>query len=142
MRSCSRTIAVPPDTGSDSEAASAGAGANDLIFMFSQTDLPEFYHTYLGPSPWEDFALYEERSAYRYVNTVVTPLLIPVGERDERVPAEQSIQFYEAIKGIGKTPVKLVIYPGQPHGVREPRLQRDLMTRNVEWFTRWIPMGR
>jgi dipeptidyl aminopeptidase/acylaminoacyl peptidase len=124
------------------KAASAGAGANDLISMFSQTDMPEFYHTYLGPSPWEDFDLYEERSAYRYVNNVTTPLLIQVGERDERVPAEQSIQFYEAVKGIAKAPVKLVQYPGQPHGVREPVLQRDLMQRNVEWFTRWIPVGR
>jgi dipeptidyl aminopeptidase/acylaminoacyl peptidase len=123
------------------KAASAGAGANDLLSMFSQTDLPGFYHTYLGPSPWEDFELYEERSAYRFVNNVVTPLLIQVGERDERVPAEQSIQFYEAMKGIGKAPVKLVVYPGQPHGVREPVLQRDLMLRNVEWFTRWIPTG-
>ncbi len=122
-------------------AASAGAGANDLISMYSQTDIPEFYHTYLGPKPWEDFELYEERSAYRFVERVTTPLLIQVGERDERVPAEQSIQFYEAVKTIGKAPVKLVLYPGQPHGVRSPRLRRDLLERNVEWFTRWIPMG-
>lgn len=124
------------------KAASAGAGANDLISMYSQTDLPEFYHTYLGPPPWGDFELYEERSAYRYVERVTTPLLIQVGERDERVPAEQSIQFYEAVKGIGRVPTKLVIYPGQPHGVRDPRLMRDLMSRNVEWFTRWIPNTR
>lgn len=121
-------------------AASAGAGANDLISMYSQTDLPAFYHTYLGPKPWEDFELYEARSAYRNVTDVTTPLLIQVGENDERVPAEQSIQFYEAIKAIGKVPeVRLIQYPGQGHGVREPRLQRDLMTRNVKWFTRWIP---
>lgn len=119
-------------------AASAGAGANDLISMYSQTDIPEFYHTYLGPKPWEDFELYEQRSAYRYVERVTTPLLIQVGERDERVPAEQSIQFYEAVKAIGKAPTKLVVYPEQPHGVRAPRLVRDLMTRNVEWFTRWM----
>ena len=122
-------------------AASAGAGANDLISMYSQTDLPEFYHTYLGPKPWEDFELYEERSAYRYVDRVVTPLLIQVGERDERVPAEQSIQFYEAVKSIGKAETSLVIYPGQPHGVRAPRLVRDLLIRNLEWFAEWIPTG-
>jgi len=120
-------------------AASAGAGANDLISMYSQTDVPEFYHTYLGPKPWEDFELYEERSAYRNVERVTTPLLIQVGERDDRVPAEQSIQFFEAVRAIGKAPVKLVIYPGEPHGVRQPRHRRDLMSRNVEWFTRWIP---
>ena len=122
-------------------AASAGAGANDLISMYSQTDLPEFYHTYLGPKPWENFELYEERSAYRYVDRVVTPLLIQVGELDERVPAEQSIQFYEAVKSIGKAETSLVIYPGQPHGVRAPRLVRDLLIRNLDWFTRWLPLG-
>jgi dipeptidyl aminopeptidase/acylaminoacyl peptidase len=53
--------------------------------------------------------------------------------------SEQSIQFYEAVKSIGKVETELVIYPGQPHGVRDPRLVRDLMMRNVEWFTRWIP---
>ena len=119
-------------------AASAGAGANDLISMYSQTDIPEFYHTYLGPKPWEDWELYEDRSAYRHVENVTTPLLIQVGERDERVPAEQSIQFFEAVRAIGKAPTELVLYPDQPHGVRSPRLQRDLMSRNVTWLERWV----
>jgi dipeptidyl aminopeptidase/acylaminoacyl peptidase len=122
------------------KAASAGAGANELVSMFHQTDLPGFYHTYLGPSPWEDWQLYEERSAYRRVGRVTTPLLIQVGENDARVPKEQSRMFYEAMKAIGRAPVKMVTYPGQPHGVREPALQRDLMTRNVEWFGRWLPV--
>ena len=71
---------------------------------------------------------------------VTTPLLIQSGDADRRVSPEQSIQFYEAMKGIGKAPVTLVLYPGQPHGITDPRLSRDLMQRNVEWFTRWIPV--
>lgn len=122
-------------------AASAGAGATDLISMYSQTDIPEFYHTYLGPPPWENFELYEERSSYRFVKNAATPLLIQVGENDRRVPAEQSIQFYEAMKGIGKAPVKLVVYPGQGHSIEEPRLQRDSMRRNIEWIAYWIPVS-
>ncbi len=121
-------------------AASAGAGANDLISMYSETDIPEFYQTYLGPRPWENFDLYEQRSAFRFVKNVSTPLLIQVGQADRRVPAEQSIEFYEAVKEIGKVPVKLVMYPGQPHGISDPRLNRDLMQRNVEWFTHWVPV--
>jgi len=120
-------------------AASAGAGANELVSMYHATDIPEFYWTYLGPKPWEDFALYQERSAYRYVERVTTPLLIQVGENDARVPAQQSDMFYEAMREIGNAPVEMVVYPGQPHGVREPRLQRDRMLRNVAWFARWIP---
>src|SRR5690606_3254298 len=83
---------------------------------------------------------YLERSAYRKVNDVVTPLLIQVGENDQRVSPEQSIQFYEAMKGVGKAPVRLVLYPGQGHGVTDPRLLRDLQQRNVAWFTYWMPV--
>lgn len=121
-------------------AASAGAGANDLVSMYSETDIPEFYLTYLGPRPWENFALYDARSSFRFVKNVTTPLLIQVGEADRRVPKEQSIEFYEAVKEMGKVPVKLVEYPGQPHGITDPRLVRDLMSRNVEWFSYYIPL--
>ena len=123
-------------------AASAGAGATDLISMYAQTDLPEFYQIYLGPKPWENFDLYEAKSAYRNVASVMTPLLIQVGENDERVPAEQSIQFYEAMKDIGNAECQLIIYPGQGHSVREPRLIKDMVTRNLEWFEKWIPTGK
>ncbi len=122
-------------------AASAGAGANDLVSMYSETDIPEFYLTYLGPRPWEDFALYDARSSFRFVKNVGTPLLIQVGEADRRVPAEQSIEFYEAVKEMNKVPVKLVEYPGQPHGITDPRLTRDLMERNVSWFSYYLPVA-
>jgi len=43
---------------------------------------------------------------------------------------------------IGKTPVKLVVYPGEGSGLRELGHIRDMMMRNVEWFTGWIPVNR
>lgn len=121
-------------------AASAGAGANDLTSFYSQTDISEYLSMLQGAPPWEKLDHYLERSAYRKVQDVVTPLLIQVGEADRRVSPEQSIQFYEAMKGVGKAPVRLVMYPGQGHGVTEPRLLRDLQQRNVEWFTHWVPV--
>jgi dipeptidyl aminopeptidase/acylaminoacyl peptidase len=121
-------------------AASAGAGANDLTSFWSQTDISNYMTTLLGAPPWDNFDLYAQHSAYRLVNKVTTPLLIQVGAADRRVPREQSVQFYEAVKGIGKVPVKLVEYPAQGHGISDPRLNRDLMLRNVQWFTYWMPV--
>lgn len=121
-------------------AASAGAGANDLTSFYSQTDISEYLGMLQGAPPWENPDHYLQRSAYRKVKDVTTPLLIQVGESDRRVSPEQSIQFYEAVKGVGKAPVKLVTYPGQGHGVSDPRLLRDLMRRNVEWFSYWMPV--
>lgn len=121
-------------------AASAGAGVNDLTAFFSQTDISDYLGMLLNSAPWEKPELYAERSAYRRVKEVTTPLLIQSGAEDRRVSPEQSIQFYEAMKRIGKAPVKLVMYPGQGHGVTDVRLGKDRMMRNVEWFSYWIPV--
>jgi dipeptidyl aminopeptidase/acylaminoacyl peptidase len=121
-------------------AASSGAGVNDLTAFFSQTDISDYLGMLLNSAPWEKPELYLERSAYRKVKDVTTPLLIQSGDADRRVSPEQSIQFYEAMKRIGKAPVKLVLYPGQGHGINDPRLAKDRMLRNVEWFTYWVPV--
>ena len=121
-------------------AASSGAGVNDLTAFFSQTDISDYLGMLLNSAPWEKPELYVERSAYRKVKDVTTPLLIQSGDADRRVSPEQSIQFYEAMKRIGKAPVKLVLYPGQGHGINDPRLAKDRMLRNVEWFSYWIPV--
>ncbi len=34
-----------------------------------------------------------------------------------------------------------MIYPRQPHGVREPKLVVDLLQRNMDWFKKWVLEG-
>ena len=121
-------------------AASSGAGVNDLTSFFSQTDVSDYLGMLMNSVPWDKPEFFVERSAYRKVKDVTTPLLIQSGDQDRRVSPEQSIQFYEAMKRIGKTPVKLVLYPGQGHGISDPRLAKDRMLRNVEWFSYWVPV--
>jgi dipeptidyl aminopeptidase/acylaminoacyl peptidase len=33
----------------------------------------------------------------------------------------------------------MVVYPRQGHSVGEPKLQLDVMKRNLDWFQRFIP---
>jgi hypothetical protein len=35
----------------------------------------------------------------------------------------------------------MIVYPRQPHGIQEPKLIKDTMERNLEWFDKWI-LGR
>jgi hypothetical protein len=46
------------------------------------------------------------------------------------------------VTGIGKAPAKLVIHPGEGYGLRELGHIRDMLVRNVEWLTHWIPIAR
>ncbi len=120
------------------KAASSGAGATNLISMYGQTDIPQFYtKTYFGKAPWDDFDFYVKHSSFFKVGAVKTPTLIQYGENDARVPVPQGFEFHRALKERG-VPTQLVIYPGQGHGIVEPRFQKDLLQRNVDWFDKWL----
>ena len=71
---------------------------------------------------------------------VTTPTLINFCEEDRRVPVSQGYELYNALLR-QRVPVKMIVYPRQPHGIQEPKLIKDTMERNLEWFDKWI-LGR
>jgi dipeptidyl aminopeptidase/acylaminoacyl peptidase len=123
------------------KAASAGAGITNLTSMYGQTDIPTFLERYFEGLPWTEPARYAKHSPMTYAGNVKTPTLIQHGEKDDRVPLAQSQELYAALKRNG-VPVELVIYPRQGHNPTEPRLQVDVLRRNVEWFNRWLKKER
>jgi len=124
------------------KAASVGAGVTDLVSFTGTTDIPSFIPDYFGGEPWPDrnFEVYRAHSAMGHVDNVKTPTLIQHGEADVRVPVSQGYEFYSALKRRGVV-VEMVTYPRQPHGVREPRLIRDLADRNLAWMEKYVKSG-
>ena len=121
-------------------AASVGAGVTNLMSFAGTADIPSFIPDYFGGEFWDDLETWRKHSAMFQVKGVTTPTLIQHGEADLRVPVSQGYELYNALKRQG-VPTKMVVYPRQPHGIQEPRLQLDSMQRNLEWFDRWV-MGK
>jgi len=119
------------------KAASVGAGVTNLMSFTGTADIPGFLPDYFGGEPWDRLDAYKAHSAMFHVKGVSTPTLIQHGARDERVPLSQGQELYNALKRQGCT-VKMVVYPRTPHGIEEPRLLQDAMTRNLEWFDRHV----
>jgi len=122
------------------KAASVGAGVTNLMSFTGTADIPSFIPDYFGGEFWEVFDAWRAHSAMFNIKGVVTPTLIQHGEADVRVPISQGYELYNALKRQG-VPVKMVVYPRQPHGIQEPKLMLDAMSRNLEWFDRWV-MGK
>ncbi len=118
-------------------AASVGAGVTNLMSFTGTADIPGFLPDYFGGEFWDRFEAYRAHSAMFNVKGVSTPTLIQHGERDERVPLSQGQELYNALKRQGCT-VKMIVYPRTPHGVEEPKLLLDCLTRNLEWFERYV----
>ena len=100
-------------------------------------DIPGFLPDYFGGEYWDKLDTYRSHSAMFQIKGVTTPTLIQHGERDERVPLPQGQELYNALRRQGCT-TQMVIYPRTPHGIEEPRLMLDCMTRNLNWFDRYV----
>ncbi len=121
------------------KAASTAASISDIADLYYLSDAGEVTEEYFG-LPWEESALYEAHSPITHVEAVSTPLLIQHGENDRRVPVQQAEKFYRALRKLGKT-VEMDVYPRGGHVNYEPRMEKAIMERNLEWFERWLGAG-
>jgi dipeptidyl aminopeptidase/acylaminoacyl peptidase len=121
------------------KAASSGAGAANWVSMYAQSDTRAQRTPWFGGTPWQANApidVYWEQSPLKYVSRVTTPTLLLVGERDERVPSPQSVEFYRALKSNG-VPTRLYLAPREPHGWSELRHQLFKMNVELDWFEKY-----
>ncbi|MFC2164889.1 S9 family peptidase [Acidobacteriota bacterium] len=118
------------------KAVSPGAGLSNLYSMYSTTDIPNYLGWFFG-TPWDNEDIYVKLSAIRHVKKVKSPVLIMHGANDARVPPEQAVEFYRALKDLGKE-VTFVRYPREGHGIREPRHQVDRLRRYLHFFSKHV----
>lgn len=119
------------------KAAVEGAGAVNLPSFYGQSDIKAYRKFEFTGEPWEKPEIYRKLSPLSYVKNVKTPVLLVHGELDERVPMPQAQEMYTALRALG-VDVEFVTYPREGHGVREPNHRRDMLTRYVNWFDRYL----
>jgi dipeptidyl aminopeptidase/acylaminoacyl peptidase len=118
-------------------AASVGGGIIDLVSMDGTSDLSDLVSTYLNGNFWEEYELYTDRSPIYHVMNATTPILIQHGSEDSLVPPTQGKELYSALIERA-VPVEMVLYPRSGHEPEEPKLLRDIMSRNLEWFNTYL----
>lgn len=121
------------------KAISSGAGAVNWISMYAQSDVQRNRAEYFarGKKPWEDFESYWRVSPLRYIRNARTPTLIHVVDGDPRVPRPQSEELHMALKQQG-VPTEFFVYPGNTHGIPDPRNQYLKAVAEFQWFEKWI----
>jgi dipeptidyl aminopeptidase/acylaminoacyl peptidase len=127
------------------KAISSGAGVANWISLYGQTDAQASREFYLGGDnsldapnrPWDDFDHWWDESPIRYIHNASTPTLIHFGQADERIPMPQGQELHMALKHRG-VPTEFIVYPDEPHGLREPTNQLVKIMSEMGWFEKWI----
>jgi dipeptidyl aminopeptidase/acylaminoacyl peptidase len=120
------------------KAISTGAGVANWISMYAQSDVQRNRQFYLGNQlPYENFDAYWNQSPIKYVKNAKTPTMIHVVKDDPRVPRPQSEELHMALKQLG-VPTEFFVYPGDTHGIPDPRNQLVKATAEMAWMDYWV----
>jgi dipeptidyl aminopeptidase/acylaminoacyl peptidase len=87
----------------------------------------------IGRHLWEGRDLYIENSPLFFADRVETPLLIMHNDNDGAVPWYQGIEYFTALRRLGKT-VWMLQYNGEEHNLTQRRNMRDLAVRLQQFF--------
>jgi dipeptidyl aminopeptidase/acylaminoacyl peptidase len=121
------------------KASIPSAGISNLVSFHYMA----YYHDYLpveyGRYPHEGGLVDQlwDRSPLKYAFKVRTPTMFLHGENDNDVPIAESEQFFIALHEVG-VPTRLVRYPREGHGLREPAHVIDALERSIAWYRQWL----
>jgi dipeptidyl aminopeptidase/acylaminoacyl peptidase len=118
------------------KVAVSGAGMADLAMEYGTEARPEGDEWYYGV-PYENLAGFQKSSPITYIKNAKTPTLILQGEADTTDPVSQSQILYRGLKRYN-VPSEFVVYPREPHGLREQKHILDRYKRTVEWIDKYL----
>ena len=120
------------------KAISTGAGVFNWISMYGQSDTQRGRQWYLGNKLYyDDMEGWWRQSPAAYIKNAKTPTMIHVVDNDPRVPRPQSEELHMALKRLG-VPTEFYVYPGNTHGIPDPRNQLVKSTAEMAWMDYWV----
>lgn len=99
----------------------------------------QYEHTQsrLGATPWSSPLRYLENSPLFTMDKVQTPILIMHNDADGHVPWYQGIEYFVAMKRLGK-PCWLLNYTGEPHWPTNMANRIDFQHRMFQFFNHYL----
>ena len=107
------------------------ASGMSRMFQYEETQ------SRIGGSLWEYPLRYLDNSPLFQADKIETPILMMHNDADGAVPWYQGIEFFVALRRLGK-PVWLLNYNGEAHGLREYHNKRDWAIRMQQFFDHYL----
>ncbi|NLP59385.1 prolyl oligopeptidase family serine peptidase [Lutibacter sp. B1] len=103
-----------------------------------------FDQSYFGGAPWDDVngkpynETYILKSPLFEIEKIKTPTIIFHGSEDRAVPRDQGWEYYRGLQQVGKTPVRFLWFPDQPHGLKKITHQLRKMNEELVWIDTYL----
>lgn len=91
----------------------------------------------IGQSMYDNLKPYIDNSPVFFADKINTPMLIQFGDDDGAVPWEQGIEYYLALRRLGKD-VVMLHYEGEPHHLQRYANKLDYSIKMREFFDHYL----
>ncbi len=128
------------------KAAMAGAPVSNMISAYGgirwSTGMSRIYQyeetqSRIGGTIWDETLRYIENSPVFFANKVNTPLLMMHNDADGAVPWYQGIEYFMALRRLGK-PVWMLNYNDEAHNLTRRPNMMDLSVRMYQFFDHYL----
>ena len=120
------------------KAAVSGAGLSNLISEYGTEEHPSYDEWFYGlPYEPDRIASFLNSSPFVHLKNAKTPTLVLQGEADTTDPPGQSEELYRGLKRYG-VQTEMVVYPREPHGLREEKHLVDRLNRILAWYDKYL----
>ncbi len=111
-------------------------GVYDLTSMWGSTEELWFVNHDLNGQPWnsEDYTKF---SPSHYAKNFSTPTLIFTGQKDFRVPYNQSIEYFTTLQTLG-VPSRLIIFKNDGHWPDNIKSMPLYYDAHLDWFHKYL----
>ena len=123
------------------KAAVSQNGISSWTAFFGTSDIGfHFAPEQIGGSPWSNLDVYVDKSPITYAADVNTPVLFVHSWNDYRCWVDQSIEFYTALKHLGKE-TRLAMFMEGSHVFRSnarPTIRKKRLKVMLDWFDEYL----
>jgi dipeptidyl aminopeptidase/acylaminoacyl peptidase len=113
------------------------AGLFDLKTQWSTSDLVYSRERNMGGPVWEGGAGWREQSPLYRASQLRTPMLLTIGERDYRVPINNTFELWTALQR-QKVPSRLVVFPEENHWITHGGNSRFFYDEVQRWLKLYL----
>jgi dipeptidyl aminopeptidase/acylaminoacyl peptidase len=113
------------------------AGLINLESQWATSDITYSREMSMGGPPWQAGVDWSKQNPIRYAQQWQTPVLVTVGERDFRVPLNNTLEYWSVLQR-QRVPSRLLIFPEENHWIQQGDNSRQFFVEVHQWLARWL----
>lgn len=127
-------------SGTRFKALISHAGLVNLETQWGSSDVIYGRELAMGGPVWEQNEAWRTQNPVRFAANFKTPMLLSVGEKDYRVPLNNTLEMWALLQRL-QVPSRLLVWPEENHWILNPESSKVFYREVADWLAKWVTPG-